>query len=203
MISGAKTLAERALVAAALAITAPSAAAFELAELMAMLAHRGAAHATFSEQRHVPGLDQPVVSTGQLDFEPPDRYTRRTITPHAETVTIAGNRLTLARDGRTRTMLLDATPQAVLAVEAVRATLTGDAATLLQWFRPTLAGDAAQWRLALVPLDAKAAGSLAEVRISGQRDVLVGVETRLADGTRTVTTITAAPPPGPASAAAP
>ena len=48
-----------------------------------------------------------------------------------------------------------------------------------------------------------AAGNLAEVQMTGQRDVLLGVETLLADGTRTVTTISAAPPPGTASAAAP
>ncbi|HEX4510609.1 MAG TPA: LolA-related protein [Burkholderiaceae bacterium] len=199
MTSGAKTVAERLLVAGLLVVVAGRASAFEVDELMALLARRGEAHALFVEQRYLPGLAQPVVSTGRLDFEPPDRYTRHTLTPHVETLAIAGNRLTLTRDGHARNLMLDAAPEAALGIDAVRATLTGDAATLEHGFKPTLVGSAADWQLTLVPLDPRAAGNLVEVRVVGRRDALAGLEMRMADGTRTVTTLTSAPSSTPSS----
>jgi hypothetical protein len=175
--------------------------AFDLAELMKTLARHGPAQASFEEQRFVKGLDQPLVSTGTLAYEPPDRFTRRTLSPRAETMVVAGDRLVLSREGRTRTLALDAAPEAVMAVEALRGTLKGDAAALQRVFRVSLSGDASRWTLDLLPVDAQSAGNLAEVRIGGQRDGLREVRTLYADGSRTVLSIVPMDAAAPASAA--
>ena len=173
----------------ALCAAAGPACALELPELMALLQHHGSGQSRFTEQRFVKGLDQPLVASGTLAFVAPDCFERRTVMPKAESVVVQGNQVTLSRGGRSRTVALDAAPEAVIAVEAVRGTLTGNASVLKKWFDVKLAGDAAHWTLDLVPLDPAAAGSLRAVRIGGQHDELRLVETTLVDGDRTVMTV--------------
>jgi outer membrane lipoprotein-sorting protein len=194
MTSGKKTRRPEAcrLALAALLLAAAGAAhAFDLPALAAMLATHSSGQARFTEQRWAKGLDQPLASSGTLSFAAPDRFTRRTLEPRAETMAVEGNTLTMSRGGRTRTLALDAVPEAAVAVEAIRGTLTGDAAALQRDFEVSVGGDAEHWTLALVPREA--GGPLAGVRIAGHRDVVQTVETRLADGGRSVMTITALP----------
>jgi hypothetical protein len=174
--------------------------ALDLPELMQLLAHRPSEQVRFSEQRFVKGLDAPLVSSGLLEYRPPDRFSRHTLQPRDESVQVEGNTVTFSRGGRSRSMALDAAPEAVIAIEAVRGTLTGDAAVLQKWFRIDVAGEPAKWTMELVPQDAKAAGALAAVRVEGRRAALDTIETRLADGTRTVMTITPMPAAPMASA---
>jgi hypothetical protein len=182
----------RAVVGGAFALLATIAAparALELPEVMKLLGHRASGEARFTEQRFVHGLDQPLVSSGTLSFSAPDRFERRTLTPRPETLRVEGNQVTMSRGGRTRTLALDASPEAQVAVEAVRGTLTGNAEVLQKYFKVQVEGDADKWTLDLVPLDRSTAGPLLEVRLSGHRGALHTVETTLAGGDHSVMSI--------------
>ena len=172
-----------------LALSALPATAFDLAELMGMMARRTSGEARFTEQRFVRGLDGPLVSSGTLSFQAPDRFARRTLEPRAESMVVQGNQVTLSRGGRSRTTTLDASPEATVAVEALRGTLTGNAATLQKHFRPRVSGSAERWTLELQPLDTAAAGPLVALKVSGQRDEVRTVETQLQGGDASVMTI--------------
>jgi outer membrane lipoprotein-sorting protein len=176
-------------VALLLAAAAAQACAFDLPELMGRLARHRSGEARFTEQRFVQGLDAPLVASGTLSFAAPGHFERRTLQPRPEAMVVDGNTVTLSRGGRSRTMALDATPEAVVAVEAVRATLTGNAATLQRYFRTAVSGDAQRWTLQLTPLDPHAAGPLRGVRIMGMGDDVRTVETTLNGGNSTVMTI--------------
>jgi hypothetical protein len=209
MTSGARKSAEPGRLRGALAcgaalaglLASAGAQALDLPELMRLLAHRPGEQVRFTEQRFVKGLDEPLVSSGLLEFQPPDRFSRHTLQPRDESVRVEGNTVTFSRGGRSRSMPLDAAPEAVVAIEAVRGTLTGDAAVLQKWFRVDVAGEPGQWTMELVPQDAKAAGALAAVRVAGRRAAIDTIDTRLVDGSRTVMTIT--PVPAPAAAVSP
>ena len=69
---------------------------------------------------------------------------------------------------RSRTMQLDASPEAAVIVEAIRGTLTGNRAALERLFEPTVSGDAERWALELVPRDLRLRGQVASVRVSGR-----------------------------------
>ena len=164
--------------------------AFDLPELMSLLAGQRRGEANFTEQRFVSGLDAPLASSGTLSFAAPDRFTRRTLEPRAETMTVDGNTLTLTRGGRSRSFALDAAPEMAALVESVRGTLTGNGELLQRYFRTALAGDAHAWTLDLEPLEARLAGQVSSVRIAGQGAELGSIEMRLTDGDRSVMTIT-------------
>jgi hypothetical protein len=169
--------------AAALLLAAP-ARAFGLDDLMRELATVQQGEASFTERRQVAGLDQPLLASGRLSFSAPDRFERETLKPRRELLSVVGNQLTLAQGGRSRTLALDAVPEAQVIVEAMRGTLTGNAALLQRHFGVQLGGSAERWTLALLPVEPRVRALVAQIRLSGRRAELTEVQMTLADGDR-------------------
>jgi outer membrane lipoprotein-sorting protein len=178
------------LLAAALAVASCSAWAFDLPELMGLLARQKNGEARFTEQRFVRGIEGPLDASGTLSFQAPDRLTRRTLTPRPETMTVDGNTLTLSRGGRTRTLTLDSMPELLGMVEAMRSTLNGNVQTLQRYFRSTLTGTADKWALDLVPIDEKLAAQVRSLRLTGKAGEVLGIEMEFIGGDRSVMSIT-------------
>jgi outer membrane lipoprotein-sorting protein len=176
--------------AAALAVASCSAWAFDLPELMGLLARQKNGEARFTEQRFVRGIEGPLDASGTLSFQAPDRLTRRTLTPRPETMTVDGNTLTLSRGGRTRTLTLDSMPELLGMVEAMRSTLNGNVQTLQRYFRSTLTGTADKWALDLVPIDEKLAAQVRSLRLTGKAGEVLGIEMEFIGGDRSVMSIT-------------
>jgi outer membrane lipoprotein-sorting protein len=178
------------LVAAAMAASMACAAPLGVQELFDSLSHAKPARATFHEKKFVALLDKPVESTGELVFTPPSRMEKRTTAPRAESVIVDGDVVTLERGGRKQTMRLRENPAIAVLIESIRATLAGDLASLTRTFSTALAGDSAQWRLTLRPLD-PALGTLVErLEIAGSNAQVRTVEIFQADGDRSVMTLT-------------
>jgi hypothetical protein len=182
-------LERRAWLASALLVLAGRARAFDLPALAAVLAQRRDGQARFTEERFVAGFDAPLRASGTLAYAAPDRFSRHTVEPREETMAVVGNRLTLSRGGRTRQLALDTMPELAALIEALRATLTGDAAALERHFHVRVEGDAARWTLTLVPRDARLAAQVREVQIAGLAGEPRSVALWLADGDRSVLTI--------------
>lgn len=192
MTSGSKTRLERWCrgLVAVLALSASSAWAFDLPELMGLLAKQKSGEARFTEQRFVRGLEGPLDASGTLSFQAPDRLTRRTLTPRPETMAIDGNTLTLSRGGRTRTMTLDSMPELLGMVEAMRSTLSGNSQSLARYFRASVSGTPDKWTLDLVPTDERLAAQLRTLRLSGRAGEVLGMEMEFIGGDRSVMSIT-------------
>ncbi|MDR6535533.1 LolA-related protein [Variovorax soli] len=190
MISGSKIEHWRRWLVAALCLCASSAWAFDLPELMGLLARQKNGEARFTEQRFVRGLEGPLDASGTLSFQAPDRLTRRTLTPRPETMAVDGNTLTLSRGGRTRTLTLDSMPELLGMVEAMRSTLNGNTQTLQRYFRSTLTGSADKWALDLVPIDEKLAAQVRSLRLTGKGGEVLGIEMEFIGGDRSVMVVT-------------
>lgn len=195
MISGSKIRIERwgRAMLAALALGAflnASAWAFDLPELMGLLAQQKSGEARFTEQRFVRGLEGPLDASGVLSFTAPDRLMRRTLSPRPETMSVEGNTLTLSRSGRTRTLALDSMPELLGMVEALRGTLSGNAQGLQRYFRSTLSGSAGGWTLDLEPIDPRLAAQVRSMRLSGRGGEVLGIDMEFIGGDRSVMRIT-------------
>jgi len=98
----------------------------------------------------------------------------------------SGSRIRIeSPDGR-REWSLAAQPVALAWIEAIRASLAGDVATLARLFRITLTGTSASWRLHLEPLDARVATTLAHVEVRGREAQLSTIEIVDRQGDRVV-----------------
>lgn len=166
---------------------APSrAAGFDLDALMRSLAQVKSGEASFTEKRTLFQLDQTLESSGRLSFTAPDTFVRETLKPRSERLAVVGNQLTLSQGGRSRSTTLDSVPEAVVIVEAIRGTLTGNRETLERHFTLQLQGGAERWSLELVPRDARLRGQVAQIRVSGRQGRLREVQMTMADGDRSV-----------------
>ena len=163
--------------------------AFDLGALTALLAKVRSGEATFVETRRIEMLDRTLHSSGRLSFKAPDSFVRETLKPRHEKLAVDGNTLTMSLGERSRTMQLDASPEAAVIVEAVRGTLTGNRATLERLFETTVSGDARSWTLKLVPRDLRLRGQVSAVQVSGREGMAREVLVQLPDGDRSVMTI--------------
>ena len=161
----------------------------DLGELMRQLAGRRHGEVSFVEQHFLKLLKHPAESYGELTYDAPDRLEKRTIEPKAETLTLAGDVLTVVRGGRTRTLDLKAYPTLVPFIESIRATLAGDLPSLERLFTVDFAGTMAHWRLTLAPRDAQVAKAVSRVTIEGTNDMLTTLEIVETDGDRSLMTL--------------
>ena len=178
-----------AFIATALLASIASAAPLGVRELFDSLSRAKPTRAAFHEKKFVALLDKPMESAGELVFTPPSRMEKRTATPRPESVVVDGDVLTLERAGRKQSLRLRENPAIAVLIESLRATLAGDLATLTKTYSTALAGDTAQWRLTLRPLD-PALGTLVErLEISGSQAQVKTIEIFQSDGDRSVMTL--------------
>jgi outer membrane lipoprotein-sorting protein len=164
-------------------------ASWNIDSLMASLSKVGMGRADFVETRTLAMLDKPVESSGQLFYVAPDKLQKRTVKPRPEDMIIEGNTLTIDRGGRTMTMSVDSAPELAGFVDSIRGTLAGDRKALERSFALTLEGPPERWVLELKPRNERMARAVSEIRIFGSRDDVKRIETRQADGDRSVMTI--------------
>ena len=162
---------------------------FTLVQLMQALAQVKAGEGTFVERRTVQMLERTLESSGRIAFEAPDTFVRETIKPRRESVKVIGNNVTMSQGNRSRTVSLDASPEASLIFEAIRGTLTGNREALEKHFKATVTGSAERWSLELVPREVLLRELVVSIRMSGLRALVREVLVVMADGDRSVMTI--------------
>lgn len=158
--------------------------------LMAQLAGVASSRARFVETRQSALLKQPLVLTGTLVYQRPDRLEKHVATPFVESVTIAGSRVDIARPGETgRTIAMPPAGPARALAESLRATLAGDLPALARHFVVEVAGTPGAWTMTLTPRDPALAATVERVTFAGAADRVQRIDVLEASGDRSVTTI--------------
>jgi hypothetical protein len=172
---------------ASAALAAPAPAAFD--EVLALLKERQHGHVSFTEVHTLAMLQEPLSSSGELFYEAPDYLEKRTLKPTPESLVLEHGVLRAQRGHRTRVLELADHPEVAPFVESIRATLAGDRAALERYFDVDFAGDVGHWTLRLKPKDTAVARSVADITLSGARDLVATVAIRQSDGDHSLITI--------------
>jgi Outer membrane lipoprotein carrier protein LolA-like len=183
-----------AAVATALACILAHAAAFDIAALMTLLKSAHPGRATYHETKYIAVLDQPVETSGELSFTPPDHLEKRSEGLNAETLIADRDTVVIERGGRRQVLSLAQYPELAVFIDSIRGTLAGDEAALERAYTLALSGDAARWTLALVPREASLRRIVKRIEIEGLQGRVRRVEIQQADGDRSVMTIAPAKP---------
>lgn len=160
---------------------------------MQRFAARPHGHVAFSESQSVSVLKHPLESSGELFFEAPDHLEKRTLLPKPESLIVDRGMLTIQRGTRKYSVALRAYPQIGPFIDSIRATLAGERASLEAIYGIDFAAAEHGWVLQLTPRDAKLAGIIRNIRISGADDQIHSVETVRVDGDRSLMTVTLLP----------
>lgn len=144
-----------------------------------------ASTARFSEEKTMPELDLPLPSRGTLTWRAPDFLEKHTTEPMEEIFRIQGETLTLERPqrGERQSMTLDRAPEIRPLVEALRATLAGDLATLEHYHEVRFSGIAEAWEMVLVPRSVRTQAVVQRIALSGRGAAIRVVETQGGGGT--------------------
>ena len=171
-------------------LCASTASALEPDEVMAGLAAVPSSRARFTETRHSTLLKQPLVMSGTLVYQRPDRLEKHVLSPFEESVTIDGSRINVTRRGEAgRTIALPASGPSRALVESLRATLAGDLPALTRHFAVAVSGTRGAWTMTLRPRDAALAAAVMRVEFAGNGSRVQRIEVHEAGGDRSVTTI--------------
>jgi len=158
-------------------------------QLMSELGRVQHGKARFVERKYLKVLKTPLETTGTLEYDAPDRLVKRTLEPKPETMTVAGERLVIESQARSRTLRLGDYPVLGAFVESLRATLNGDLAALERFYGVTLEGGPQRWQLTLTPRDPKMSALIESILIAGGRGRVGRVEVRETRGDRSVMTV--------------
>jgi hypothetical protein len=158
---------------------------WKLPELMNLLSQQKSGQATFVEKKYIALLDKPVLSSGELSFNAPDRLEKRTLKPKPESMLLEGDKLTLSQmDKRLMSINLQDHPEIASIVSSIRATLLGDQSALEKSFQLTFSGSVIQWQLVLVPLESSVAKTIQRIKIRGTAADIQTILFEQADGDR-------------------
>lgn len=164
------------------------AGALDPAILMARLASVPERRATFREERNLAAVTAPLVSTGRLFYRRPDYLEKDTLWPIAEHFVIDGARLIItdpASNDPPHVVPLDAQPGLRTLIDATRAPLAGDLATLRRAFTVIATGSLGAWRLDLTPSDPAASKLVSAICLTGQDSWIAGIRTTQPGGDMT------------------
>lgn len=166
--------------------TSSAAAALDLAELGRMFGAVGESRVEFREQRFIAAVTAPIERSGTLVYVRPGRLEMNVASPVVEHLTIADGTLTIASRGTTKSIRLSAQPALLGWSESLRATLSGDVASLRAHFDLRLTGTSHAWALELAPRDAQLRAWVSGVFIEGSGVAIRRIETREPGGDRSV-----------------
>lgn len=175
---------------------ASSVSAWGLPQLMQSLAQVQSSQGKFVERKHLAVLDVPLTSSGTLSFQAPGHLEKHTLDPKDESLVLDGGVLTI--ENRTRntrhTLVVQQYPAVWAFVESIRSTLAGDLPMLQRFYKVELKGDAAKWRMKLLPLEQRTRDMVKEIVISGRGDRVTVIEMLEANGDRDTMTVSGEKP---------
>ncbi len=161
-------LAAVALLCASMALARPV-QALELEALLGGVAQSERRTVAFEETRTIAGMTEPLLSRGQLIYEPGGRLIKRIETPRRETAILDEDRLTIldADDAEVATIDLWVQRDLQLVFTGLQAVFSGDAAALRKAFDIRISGDTGRWQLQLTPKSDEGDLRLEAVLVSG------------------------------------
>ncbi len=153
--------------------SAPSWAADDPARLLTTLMHRLAEkterQSTFREEKTVPFVTGPLVSSGVLIFRGPVHLEKRTLAPFREDLIVEGRQASLTSGGEeTHVVDIDAHAELRVVIDTLIGVLSGDLNRLRADFDVAAEGDAANWRITLRPRGPDAPRFLREASVTGR-----------------------------------
>lgn len=164
---------------------------FGLAELMSLLAQRKSSHATFVERKFFKVLEQPVESSGELEYIAPSLVKKQTLKPKPELLILDGEKLSIeSGNKRRKTFNLQDHPEVSTFVTSIRATLSGDLSALENYYAVGLTGSQQQWQLLLTPKQPQLLKLIKQIRIDGTQGFVSTIAFEQADGDRSEMVIT-------------
>jgi hypothetical protein len=168
--------------AAATTLRAAPPEAVDAGWVLQRLARPAPMRTAFVELRGSRLLKTPLRIEGEYQRPADDVLVRQVRAPYAETSTIRGGQVTIARGTAARSYSLDRAPELAGLQSSFGALLSGDRALLERHFRVESSGTRERWTLRMTPREKAMAARVRELVLHGRGAELRCIETRPVKG---------------------
>jgi hypothetical protein len=144
----------------------------ELAELLHQFEQEKQSTVDFKEEKHAFYLDEPITSSGYLQFFAPDKLYKFIVKPEKTSQKLTGNELEIVQAAQTQIINLNDYPEFSIILRSIISLLSGDLAALKSFFKITFESTSSGWTLLLTPHDSHTSNYVASIKMSGNLNKL-------------------------------
>ncbi len=142
---------------------------FNLPELLHLFAQQKESTVDFSEEKHAFFLEQPIKSSGYIEFSAPNILNKYILKPEKISQKITGDILEIKNPDETHIIDLNDHPEFSVLLKAIINVLSGDLVSLKKDFKINFTNNISDWSLLLTPHDSYIAGYIESVKMFGNK----------------------------------
>lgn len=150
--------------------------------------------ATFTEKRSLQMLEEPLLSSGVLNYQYPNHLEKITRQPKQEVLNVTDSTIIFTSRGKSRTIPLKSYPALWGFIESIRATLAGDTLTLQKFYQIQLSGEEQNWNMILTPKNKEMAWQVRRIILQGKQSFLQSMQVIETSGDESILTISEVKP---------
>jgi len=144
----------------------------ELPELLHLFAQQKNSTVDFSEEKHAFFLDEPLKSSGYIEFLAPNKLNKYILKPEKNSQKITGNILEIKNPDKTHIVDLNDHPEFSVLLRSIISVLAGDLVSLKKDFKIIFTNNDSTWSLLLAPHDSYIAGYIESIKMFGNKNKL-------------------------------
>lgn len=164
----------------------------KLADILQLFAQQKQSTADFEEEKHTFYLDEPITSSGHLQFIAPDKLFKFILTPEKISQKVNGNELEIKQADQIHTVQLNEYPEFSIILRSLISVLSGNHATLKKDFKISFENkspDLNAWSLLLSPHDSYISSYVESIKMVGIKNKLIKIIVTEPNNDRTITRI--------------
>ena len=144
----------------------------ELPALLALFAQQKKSTVDFNEEKHAFFLDEPMKSSGYIEFSAPNKLNKYIIKPEITSQKITGNILEIKSPSESHTIDLNDHPEFSVLLQSIISVLSGDIVSLKKDFKINFTNATSDWTMLLTPHDSYIAGYIESIEMFGNKNTL-------------------------------
>ena len=162
-------------------------ATLDLPKLLHMFAQQKKSTVDFNEEKHAFFLEEPIKSSGYIEFSAPNKLNKFILVPEKISQKITGNILEIKNPGETHTINLDDHPEFSILLRSIISVLSGDHVSLKKDFKITFKNNLSGWSLLLSPHDSYISGYIESIKMFGNKNKLSKIVVTEPNNDRSIT----------------
>ncbi len=144
----------------------------QLPELLHLFAQTKKSTVDFTEEKHAFFLEEPIKSSGYIEFSAPNKLNKFILKPEKISQKITDNILEIKNPNESHTINLDDHPEFSVLLQSIISVLSGDLASLKKDFKIIFTNDLSSWSLLLTPHDSYISGYIESIKMFGNKNKL-------------------------------
>lgn len=142
----------------------------ELSELLNLFAQQKNSTVDFKEEKYAFYLDQPIKSSGYMQFSAPNKLYKFIIEPEKISQKINGQTLEVTSNSQTHVINLDDNPEYSIILRSIINLLSGNYSALKKDFKIKFSSQANSWSLILSPHDNFVLSHVESIQMTGNKN---------------------------------